>query len=125
MAGPRRVQRSRRKGYKTPPGTIYVGRPTVFGNPFHSEKFGHAKSVKLYQQWVDGRLGDLTLEKMGFDGAEIDSLHRWRMRLAAAIPRLRGHDLQCWCPVNSRWCHANILLRLANEPLPAIVAAAA
>jgi hypothetical protein len=31
---PRRVQRSRTKGWKMPEGAIYVGRPTKWGNPF-------------------------------------------------------------------------------------------
>ncbi len=31
---PQRIQRKRTKGWKMPPNTIYVGRPTVWGNPF-------------------------------------------------------------------------------------------
>lgn len=29
-----RVQRKRTKGWKMPPNTVYVGRPTRWGNPF-------------------------------------------------------------------------------------------
>lgn len=121
---PRRVQRSRRKGATTPPGTVYVGRPTIYGNPFRLERFGHARSVKLYARWAEGRLGDLTLEQLGFGPHEIESLHRWRTRLVQQIPLLRGKKLQCWCPLTSRWCHADVLLKLANEELPAIGRAA-
>ncbi|MCF1502933.1 DUF4326 domain-containing protein [Afifella sp. H1R] len=32
--GPRRIQRSRAKGWRMPAGAIYVGRPSRFGNPF-------------------------------------------------------------------------------------------
>lgn len=32
---PVRIQRKRTKGWKMPEGAIYVGRPTVWGNPFH------------------------------------------------------------------------------------------
>jgi len=34
MPEPRRIQRKRVKGYRLPPGAVYVGRPTLFGNPF-------------------------------------------------------------------------------------------
>jgi Domain of unknown function (DUF4326) len=31
---PKRIQRKRTKGWKMPPNTVYVGRPTRLGNPF-------------------------------------------------------------------------------------------
>lgn len=74
---PQRLQRSRKRGHRTPPGVIYVGRPTVFNNPFDGKRFGHARSVLLYRRWI-------------------------------------ARDLQCWCPVTSRWCHADVLLSAAQ-----------
>lgn len=118
---PRRLQRSRRKGAKTPLGVRYCGRPTIFGNPFRLDRFGHARSVALHRRWFDGRLGDLTLERLGFGPAEIDALHRLRLHVHAALHQLRGRDLQCWCPVNSRWCHVDTLIARANEPLPPVL----
>lgn len=35
-AHPLRVQRKRTKGYRLPSGSIYVGRPTKWGNPFET-----------------------------------------------------------------------------------------
>lgn len=35
-------------------------------------------------------------------------------RMAAEIEMLRGHDLACWCPLDKP-CHADVLLRVANE----------
>ncbi len=32
------------------------------------------------------------------------------------LPKLRGHNLACWCKVDARWCHADVLLELANAP---------
>lgn len=107
---PRRHQRSRRKGIRTPDGLIYVGRPTVYGNPFNFKRFGHARSVGLYRCWIERRLGALSLGKLGFCPSEIDALLRWRHRLEQALPRLVGADLQCWCPATSRWCHADVLI---------------
>ena len=110
---PRRHQRSRKKGARTPEGVIYVGRPTWFGNPFRSNRFGHARSVTLYRLWIERRLGALSLARLGFGPHEIDALFRWRHRLDQELHRLIGADLQCWCPVTSKYCHADILMAYA------------
>lgn len=34
LCGPRRIQRKRTKGWKMPENTVYVGRPTKWGNPW-------------------------------------------------------------------------------------------
>ncbi len=34
MSKPKRIQRSRAKGWKMPANAIYVGRPTVWENPY-------------------------------------------------------------------------------------------
>lgn len=75
--------------------------------------WGHAKSVLLHIRWLDGEMGALTLERMGFCPAEIDALDRLRCRVLADLHLLAGHDLACWCPTSSRFCHADTLLRLA------------
>jgi hypothetical protein len=31
---PKRIQCKRTKGWKMPPNTVYVGRPSLWGNPF-------------------------------------------------------------------------------------------
>jgi hypothetical protein len=108
------VQRSRKRGYRTPEGVIYVGRPTVYGNPFDAKRFGHARSVLLYRRWISGELGAKSLEAVGFDSHEIDALTRWRGRLLDRLPNLHGRNLQCWCPTTSKWCHADVLLTAAN-----------
>lgn len=108
-----RVQRSRRKGSITPPGTIYVGRPTMWGNPFMARRWGHAKSVILHGRWLRGEIAALSLERMGFCCSEVDALLRLRARVLTNLHRLAGHDLACWCPLSTRWCHAELLLDLA------------
>lgn len=113
--GPRRLQRPRTRGLPMPDGAVYVGRPTDFANPFDWKRFGHARSVRLFNRWIAGRLGDLTLEMLGFCPAEIDALARLRRRVIDSLPKLAGKDLQCWCPSTSRWCHADTLLTLANN----------
>lgn len=113
-AVPRRHQRSRKKGAPTPDGVLYCGRPTIRGNPFDARRFGHARSVRLYRQWIEGQLGHRRLNRLGFSDAEVAQLSRWRRCILAAMPDLRGRDLQCWCPLSSRWCHVDVLLEKAN-----------
>lgn len=98
-----------------PADAIYVGRPTMWGNPFAAMRWGHAKSVILHERWLAGDLGALTLERMGFSPAEIDALGRLRISVLTGLHRLAGHDLACWCPASSDWCHAATLLRLAPQ----------
>jgi hypothetical protein len=114
MRPAKRLQRSRKRGSQTPEGARYVGRPTIFGNPFRSERFGHARSVKLHRAWLEGRIAALTLERLGFCPAEIDTLARRRARVLARLPEIAGVDLQCWCPLTTPLCHAETLLALAN-----------
>jgi hypothetical protein len=114
---PRRLQRSRKLGEPVPAGARYVGRPTDFANPFDGRNFGHARAVRLHARWIDNRLGALTLEMLGFNPAEIDGLSRLLDRVHRHLPRLSGLNLQCWCPLTSRWCHADTLLRRANPHL--------
>lgn len=87
----------------------------MWGNPFMARRWGHAKSVILHKKWLEGDLGALTLENMGFNPAEIEALWRLRLRVLASIASLSGHDLACWCPLTSDWCHAQTLLEIANR----------
>ncbi len=80
-----------------PPNTIYVGRPTVWGNPYvvglkllNGEILTAEKAVELYRQHVHEVFDPKTI----------------RMRLG-------GKNLACWCPLD-RPCHADVLLELAN-----------
>ena len=114
---PRRLQRSRKRGAKLPPRAVYVGRRTLFGNPFPAERFGHARSVLMHAKWLEGSLSDLELERRGFCAAEIDALHRHRDRVLRNLHRLTRRDIACWCPLTSRWCHADTLLRAANPDI--------
>lgn len=81
---PRRIQRRRTKGWKMPPNTIYVGRPSKWGNPFWG--LGAADDFRM---WASNK------------------------RLRGDLHELRGKDLACWCALD-RACHADILLKLAN-----------
>lgn len=89
-----RVQRKRTKGWKMPPKTVYVGRPTKWGNPYIPDSADEA------QEAVDSYRAHLVM-----------MVRRGELDLA----ELRGKDLACWCPLD-RPCHADVLLELANMP---------
>lgn len=96
---PIRVQLSRRKGWRMPPNTVKVSRPTKWGNPYR-------RGVDYYGVTPD-RQG-VVLAFRGFLAMEPDTV--------ADIKReLRGKNLACWCPL-SEPCHADVLLQIANEP---------
>lgn len=116
VATPVRLQRSRRAGAITPAGAVYVGRPTIWGNPFSQRgRIGHARSVILYGAWLAGELNDYILSRAGFGEHEIAALIRWRERLRVRLHHLRYFNLECWCPRTSPWCHADVLLRVCNR----------
>jgi Domain of unknown function (DUF4326) len=94
---PRRIQLSRRRGWRKPPGAVVVARPTKWGNPFVVDKDrSRAEAVALYEAAL--RRDDGTL----------------RFRAADVRRELAGRDLACWCPLDEP-CHADVLLRVANE----------
>jgi hypothetical protein len=90
-APPKRIQRSRKRGWRMPAGAVYVGRPTKWGNPYRATKHrSKAAAVAHYRQML---------------------LHPHA--LAAIRRELRGKDLACWCKPGEP-CHADVLLELAN-----------
>lgn len=99
---PRRIQRSRAKGWRMPDGAIYVGRPTMWGNRWTIGTWSNTLGRKVE-----------TIE----EAVELYRLLIWPAahHLAWIRERLRGHDLVCWCPLDAV-CHADILLEIANTP---------
>ncbi|HET7675665.1 MAG TPA: DUF4326 domain-containing protein [Gammaproteobacteria bacterium] len=92
---PKRIQRSRKKGWRMPPNTVYVGRPTKWGNPFTVNKYGREAALERFHLHLCNPNSAL-----GFDLGE--------------IKELRGKNLACWCPLDAP-CHADVLLELANR----------
>ena len=87
---PKRIQRCRSKGWKMPQNAIYVGRPTIWGNP-----------------WTLGECyGDRTLTTHRY-GRMLDEMpHEQLLDLIRPLVR---HDLACWCRLDQP-CHADHLL---------------
>src|SRR5579872_6149368 len=105
---PRRVQRLRVRGWKMPANTIYVGRPTVWGNPFKPSN-GDCDHPDC------GPKSHPPLTRQG----AVDAYRIYLPGLLAAqnkglIQTLRGKNLACWCRLDEP-CHADVLLQVANE----------
>ena len=99
-----RIQRKRTKGWRMPENTVYVGRPSVWGNRYSigtcSRILGRAvetneEAVRLYREviWDSPGAPHMT---------------------AYARERLRGKNLCCWCSLDKP-CHADVLLEIANK----------
>ena len=105
---PERVQLSRTKGWRMPPNTVNVARPTKWGNPY---------------RWQDYELRDCDVPwdvdarefatRLAVDAFEEDA----KGGKVPDIAALRGKHLACWCK-RGQPCHADVLLRLANSEPP-------
>lgn len=123
---PQRIQRSRAPGWRKPENAVYVGRGSIWGNPFivgapcgifpkgmgfrgEAETLIPALSldqcIEFYCSLIDGHLKP----EMYPDGRAFRDLIRHR-----SVSELRGKDLMCWCPLD-RACHADELLKRANR----------
>lgn len=94
MEQPRRIQRKRSKGFKMPPNTVYVGRPSKWGNPFKVGGNIHTAAFCLesFEYWIKKVL----------------------LKDPNYLQELKGKNLACWCKIGEP-CHADILLKLANK----------
>lgn len=79
-----------------PTDVVYVGRPSIWGNPYHMGTESQRDEVcNAYEQWLTG-------------DSPTSKLVRHR-----AKKELKGKDLVCYCA--PKRCHGDTLLRIANE----------
>ncbi len=105
---PRRVQLKRTKGWRLPPNTVVVSRPSKWGNPYRPwskpTAATRAMSVALFARELKATIADPTLQAWGTTNLR---------NIADSLADLRGKNLACWCPLDQP-CHADVLLELAN-----------
>ena len=103
---PKRIQRQRSKGWTMPKNTVYVGRPTKWGNDVKvgeldlltNKTYTQEDAVRLYEGQL--RQWSALIGKENF--------------IKQVLEPLLGKNLACWCKLDAP-CHADVLLRLANE----------
>ena len=124
MNTPKRIQRQRTKGWRMPEGTVYVGRPGVWGNPYDVKRYGLDLCIALFAEtargcWNPSLVPDCTMRDQWLTWL-YDAHCAWLRRIAGvggidmARVVLRGKDLCCWCPLDQP-CHADILLAISND----------
>ena len=112
---PIRIQLSRAKGWKMPPNTVKVSRPTIWGNPFRADQcreVGYrgtdaeiaARCVGAFRAWLG------PYWRNNWDGPESKAAREVTL---SRPPELRGKNLACWCKPGQP-CHADALLEVAN-----------
>ena len=125
MSRPVRLQLLRAKGFNLQVWSrevndlpaANVARPGPYGNPF---PVGRPVDLRQARRW------GWALGQRDFVAADAEQAVR---RFAACIgldaasiydvqKNLRGLNLACWCGLDERWCHADVLLELANEARP-------
>jgi hypothetical protein len=114
---PDRIQLSRAKGWKLPPNTVVVARPSIWGNPWRTEEFyrpglntyddAQAEAVRRFRAAIAG------FESNGSYCPPIADPASRIGQIIARLPELRGKNLACWCKPGTP-CHADVLIELAN-----------
>jgi len=126
---PQRIQLRRTKGWRKPPNTVVVARPSKWGNHWRALPTGDGWSV-----FARTRSGlDWWLERVGIVSKEeaiVECVELYRLSVLADVEdlyddintaiaggyfaELSGKNLACWCPLDQP-CHADVLLDLANR----------
>ncbi len=102
MSKPVRIQRRRTKGWRMPPDTVCVSRPSLHGNK--------------YRVGIDGTAAECVAKFRG-DWEWGLSHPLGKLVLQSSLDDLRGKNLACWCALDQP-CHADVLLELANGLVP-------
>ena len=101
-----------------PANTIYVGRPSQWGNPFAID--GHLTRddcVEAYRRLLMCDYDWFRRRGLGWTAAMWFSVfadHDRQKTIATWVSILRGKHLACWCPLDAP-CHADVLLEIAND----------
>lgn len=112
------IQLRRTKGWRLPPNTVVVARPSIFGNPFTIKAYREAgytgtdeeiarQCVEAFKAWLGPRWRE------AWNGPESE---KRRPKLLESLHLLRGKNLACWCPIGTP-CHRSVLLEIANKEM--------
>lgn len=111
---PKRIQRKRTRGWKMPPNTVYVGRPSKWGNPamIFEYPFGFQIERDLRILFKTDNEYFALYQAVNCFRDILDAMSQ--SELQEYLSGLRGKNLACWCALNQP-CHADVLLELANK----------
>ncbi len=96
---PKRIQRKRTKGWRMPPNTVYVGRPSKWGNPFKVCWYRTPEqAVESFRELLKGGVYAFEFLEAG-------------KRILEDIDELKNKNLCCWCPLDKP-CHVDVYLEI-------------
>lgn len=72
------------------PHEVYIGRGTIWGNPYSVEEFGRVKCIQLYREYIQHAI-DTQPEN-----------------ILPELQKLKGKVLGCWC--KPKMCHGDVLI---------------
>lgn len=116
MISPKRIQRKRQRGWRMPANTIYVGRPTPYGNPWRAKYEPVNGWVCLDPEWLPNPQRLYCADREEAHDLAAMAFRRWVNSGFCRIDfhALKDKNLACWCP-EAMPCHADTLLYFANN----------
>lgn len=105
----KRIQRKRTKGWRMPENTVYVGRPSKWGNPCKAKGLQGASTFATY-------LSNPRIAYQILVPEEAEKVVEHMEWIRDNIEQLRGKDLACWCKEGEP-CHGDVLIEYLNEKL--------
>lgn len=120
---PERIQRSRARGSRLPPGAVCVTRGTRWGNPFRVVHRATGWEVRYSlgpgdDEFLRGFRDETWARAVAVGMFEAALLDGELLYTVDTVRELAGATLACWCPIGAP-CHGDVLLRIANDrPAP-------
>jgi hypothetical protein len=105
VTAPVRLRLSRRRGFDLQAHSrdvnglpaVNVARPSKWGNPNLVITHGQEGAVRAFARDLHAGILDFSVEDVRRE--------------------LRGKNLACWCALDGKPCHADVLLDIANRPV--------
>lgn len=113
-----RLQRKRTAGARLPEGTLYAGRPTLFGNPWTGPG-----AIEAYKRFLDHVLSGVLAVGVIEDGLDVDlvfrkPIDRWQefRRWLFDLRRDPPNAMACYCSLD-RPCHVDQIIEALTRSL--------
>lgn len=107
---PERIRIRRTKGWRMPANTIYVGRPSKWGNPYKvGGNYAEGEHDEIHHDNIDAE----TAARWYREAIEHGTNEAFKLTVQEIRDELRSKNLACWCRLDAP-CHADVLLEIAN-----------